>query len=286
MIRTARAPVRIDFAGGTTDIPPFPQEHGGAVLNAAIDKYVEGKIEKTTKGLSLNYDCKVPTHFGLGTSGAMSLVWLALVLNQKNKKELAEGVFQLDRVLGLTSGKQDQYASAFGGINYLEFIGDKVKIRQINLSKAKLTEFENSLIIGYSEAMKRHQDLNKIVVEKLKNRNKKVIDSLENVKKITREMKIALSRGNFRKFADLMNLEWKNRKKMFPPHIPKQIDKVIKKGFEGGAIGAKPCGSCNGGVVLFYTKDKEKLKRDFNKLKKLKYLDFKIDLKGMQFRTQ
>lgn len=285
MIRTAKAPVRIDFAGGTTDIPPFPQERGGAVINAAIDKYVEGKIEKTTQGLSLSYDCKVPTHFGLGTSGAMSLVWLALVLNYRDRKALAEGVFKLDRVLGLTSGKQDQYASAFGGINYLEFIGDKVKMRHINLSKAKITKFENNLVLGYSEKMRRHEDLNKLVIDKLKKRNKQVIDSLENVKKIALEMKKALARGNLRKFAELMNQEWKNRKQMFPNYMTKQIDMVIKKGIESGALGAKVCGSGNGGVVLFYTEDKEKLKRNFGGFKKLKYLDFKIDLKGMQFGT-
>jgi D-glycero-alpha-D-manno-heptose-7-phosphate kinase len=285
MIRTAKAPVRIDFAGGTTDIPPFSRERGGAVINAAIDKYVEGKIEKTTQGLSLKYDCKVPTHFGLGTSGAMSLVWLALVLNQKDRKALAEGVFKLDRVLGLTSGKQDQYASAFGGINYLEFLGDRVKMRRVKLSKSKLTKFENNLILGYSEKMKRHEDLNKLVMDKLNRRDKQVINSLEAVKKIALQMKKALARGKLRKFADLMNQEWKSRKQMFPRYMTKQIDIVIKKGIESGALGAKVCGSCNGGVVLFYTEDKEKLKRNFGGFKQLKYLDFKIDLKGMQFGT-
>jgi len=41
---TAKAPTRIDFAGGWTDTPPFSTEHGGSVVNAAISLSVEVEI--------------------------------------------------------------------------------------------------------------------------------------------------------------------------------------------------------------------------------------------------
>jgi D-glycero-alpha-D-manno-heptose-7-phosphate kinase len=40
----ARAPLRISFAGGGTDVPPFPATEGGCVLSATIDRYAYGSL--------------------------------------------------------------------------------------------------------------------------------------------------------------------------------------------------------------------------------------------------
>ena len=40
----ARAPLRISFAGGGTDVPPFPAEEGGCVLSATIDRFAYGSL--------------------------------------------------------------------------------------------------------------------------------------------------------------------------------------------------------------------------------------------------
>lgn len=56
----SKAPLRISFAGDGTDVPPYPREHGGATLSAAIDKYTYGTLLTTQKKAinvtSLNYD--------------------------------------------------------------------------------------------------------------------------------------------------------------------------------------------------------------------------------------
>src|SRR5579871_6734710 len=103
-----RAPLRIDFAGGWSDIPPFAGQAGGAVLNAAIDRYVTGELiaagnddpltfadaprlpASTTppaatamaapsRGLKISYSMDLPAGSGLGSSAALSVAWLALV---------------------------------------------------------------------------------------------------------------------------------------------------------------------------------------------------------------
>src|SRR3989338_3667125 len=149
MIKKVIAPVRIDFAGGTTDIYPFT-ELGGAVLNAAINKYVYGTLSGSNEKISLEYHADVPTSSGLGTSGVMTLVWLALISNEKNKIKLAEQVYKIEQSQGQTGGKQDQYAGALGGINFLEFKKDKVKIERLKLSSDFIRKLENSLTLVYT----------------------------------------------------------------------------------------------------------------------------------------
>ncbi|MDN5361464.1 MAG: D-glycero-alpha-D-manno-heptose-7-phosphate kinase [Moorella sp. (in: firmicutes)] len=83
MIIRAKAPLRISFAGGGTDVPPYPQEHGGAVLCSTINKYAYASILPADSGVavhSLDYDLTVKYHSqeDLVYDGKLDLVKAAL----------------------------------------------------------------------------------------------------------------------------------------------------------------------------------------------------------------
>lgn len=286
IIKQVKAPVRIDFAGGTTDISPFKDKYGGAVLNAAINRYVVGKIIKTDEKIHLEYTGNTPTSSGLGTSGVMNLVWLALISQIKLKKkqgiiikskiDLAEKAYALEQALGLVGGKQDQYAAALGGINFLEFKEDKVKITKLNLSKEFIKKLEDNLILVYTGKPHFSGNSNKVMIDNLK--AGKNVKNLLAIKKIAYEMKNALLQKNLQKFAKLMNEETKQRNLLHRIIVPTQIENIIKQGKENGAIAAKICGSGGGGSILFLG-DKEKLKKKFGS----KVIDFKFDFEGLRW---
>jgi len=286
IIKQVKAPVRIDFGGGTTDISPFKDKYGGAVLNAAINKYVVGKIIKTDKKIHLEYTGNTPTSSGLGTSGVMNLVWLALIsqiklkkkqgIIIKNKIDLAEKAYALEQALGLVGGKQDQYAAALGGINFLEFKGDKVKITKLNLSKDFIKELEDKLVLVYTGKPHFSGNSNKVMINNLK--KGKNIKNLLKIKKIAYEMKSALLKKDLQKFAELMNKETKQRNLLHKIIVPTQIENIIKQGKENGAIAAKVCGSGGGGSILFFG-DKARLKKKFGK----GVIDFKFDFEGLRW---
>ncbi|MEJ7654270.1 MAG: hypothetical protein WKH64_13575 [Chloroflexia bacterium] len=75
---TVRAPVRVDFAGGWTDVHYFSEREGGAVLNAAINHYVEGRASWRDGRLRVGYELTAPPGSGLGSSAAINVAWLAL----------------------------------------------------------------------------------------------------------------------------------------------------------------------------------------------------------------
>ena len=287
IIKKVRAPVRVDFAGGTTDIEEFYKKYGGAVLNCGIKKYVEGKIVKTDKSVHLEYTGNTPTSSGLGTSGVMTLVWLVLIsqikLNKKGgiqcktRSDFAEKVYDIEQAMGIVGGKQDQYAGAFGGINFLEFKKNGlVKINQLKLSKKTIEDLENSLILVYTGKPHFAGSSNKKMIDNIK---KGIgVKYLLRIKDIAREMKNSLLKGDLENFSKLMNEETDNRKRLAKGILPPRVKKIIDLGLKNGASAAKICGSGSGGSVLFYG-NINKLKRKFGK----RVIDFKFDFEGLKW---
>ncbi len=275
-INIVRAPVRIDFAGGTTDIAPFTYKYGGAVLNAAINRYIVGKIIKSNKRVHLEYSGNIPTSSGLGTSGVMNLVWLALISQNKNKVELAEKVYDLEQAIGIVGGKQDQYAGAIGGINFLEFKKDKVNVENLKLNKKFVTELEDNLVLVYTGKPHFAGSSNKKSIENMK--KGKNVKELIRIRDIAKSMRDALLKRNLIKFSELMNQETEERKKLHRNILSANANNIIMQGFRNGASGAKICGSGDGGSILFFG-DKTKLKKRF----KDKIIYFKFDFEGLKW---
>ena len=89
------APLRVDLAGGWTDVPPYPTDFGGEVVNFAINHRVSVKKRKEVENSDLEFDFPVPRGSGLGTSSAMNVALAALNSSSQleNLDEIAEQAF-------------------------------------------------------------------------------------------------------------------------------------------------------------------------------------------------
>ncbi|VVB77657.1 Mevalonate kinase [uncultured archaeon] len=280
MIKKVRAPIRIDFAGGTTDIKPFTDIYGGAVLNAAINHYVVGELDATNSTTHLEYTGDIPTSSGLGTSSAMNVVFIALITHLNDKNKISEAVYNLEHSISESrvNGKQDMYAAAFGGINYMEFKGDKVKVHALNLKKELIQELEKRLVLVYSGKSHLSGTSNKAMIDNLiKGKNDK---NLLRIKEIAGEMKNSLLKGDLYEFARLMNCETEERAKLSKVTLSPQLKSIIDSGMKNGGIGAKICGSGGGGSILMFAEDRKKLVSHFGK----KVIPFKFDFEGLKWK--
>ncbi|MEM0465348.1 MAG: hypothetical protein QXW97_01450 [Candidatus Pacearchaeota archaeon] len=277
IIKKVRAPVRIDFAGGTTDIKPFTHKYGGAVLNAAIDRYVYGTLIATERFTKLEYYANIPTSSGLGTSSAMNDVWVALITSITDKEKIAESVFKIEQSISESkvNGKQDMYAASLGGINFMEFCGDEVKIQRLKLKPRVIKELEEHLVIVYSGKTHFSGKSNKVIIDNLlKGKNDK---ELLAIKQIAIDMKNLLLKGDLYGFAHLINKETEYRRKLSKITVSPQLQNIIDSGKRNGAVSAKICGSGGGGSVLFYAENPKKLKKFFGK----RVIPFKFDFEGL-----
>jgi D-glycero-alpha-D-manno-heptose-7-phosphate kinase len=176
-----------------------------------------------------------------------------------------------------TGGQQDQYAGAFGGINFLEFTGEKVKLTQLKLNKDFIRELEKRLVLVYTGKPHLATKTNKSMIDSFSSGQN--TSNLIKIRDIAWEMKDALKTKRLGRFAELMNEETRNRAKLHRSVVPSKIQNIIRTALNNGAASAKVCGAGGGGSILFFCNDRKKLINKF----KSSIIEFKFDFKGLRW---
>ena len=183
------APLRVDLAGGWTDVRPYPTDFGGEVVNFAIKHRV--RVWKSEKGADsdLEFDFPVPRGSGLGTSSAMNVALAALNSSSQaeNFEKIAEQAF-LSESKENRCGRQDHWASAFGGFNHLLFIGDSVERMPFEPMKSSLNWLKKHLVIAYSGISRNSGEMQESVWSRYSNGDEGVIQGLHKIRSCSREM--------------------------------------------------------------------------------------------------
>jgi len=256
--------VRIDFAGGWTDVDMFAKGAGGAVINATIDKYVTGKMEifdsaprqddAESEGITVSYRSDLPSGCGLGTSSSLNVVWLSLIKSQissaDDRKVIANLAYDLEAILGILGGKQDQYASALGGFNFMTF-GDRVEVEPVNVSPDTVDELEKRLVLAYTGKPRLSGNIHEHVWGAYRAGVPETVNALYNLRNVAIRMKTVLEAGDLLEFAELLNQNWRHQKQLDASITNDQIEEMFDEAFKTGASGGKACGAGGGGCVLF-----------------------------------
>lgn len=260
----ARAPLRIDFGGGWTDVPLYAEEHGGAVLNAAITRYARGHIgvgrvplpgrllSRPASGVSYTVDA--PPGSGLGTSAAQNILWVTLVkttvANVSSRAEIAEIACQVGKLLGIVGGKQDEYASALGGIHYFSF-GGAVGAERLDVTPGLADELRTRLVLVYSGESRISGSIHDRVWERYRAGERGVIDALSELRRLAGDMRESLVTGQFDSFGRLLSENWECQKALDASVSTPRLDAIMETAVRAGAIGGKACGAGGGGCLIF-----------------------------------
>ena len=203
----SRAPFRVSFCGGGSDIPAFYEKYEGCVLSCSIRKYVyiclhptfskdtiTLKYSKTeevdnfdniehkyfkimlkdynVKGVEIASMADIPAGTGLGSSSAFTVAVLKALKAYKKKSYSAYALaseacdVEINKA-GSPIGKQDQFASAFGGLNFITFHKDgKVSVEPLVMPEGSEEKLQNNLLMFYTGLK---HDANIILDEQSKN---------------------------------------------------------------------------------------------------------------------
>jgi D-glycero-alpha-D-manno-heptose-7-phosphate kinase len=205
-----------------------------------------------------------PVGSGLGSSSTMVVCilkafaeWLNLAMGDY---EIARLAYEIERKdLNLSGGKQDQYAAAFGGFNFMEFLkDDHVIVNPLRIKRWIIDELEASFILYYTGASRSSAS---IIDEQKKNTtsgNAVAIEAMHKIKQSAIDMKTALLKGDINTFAHILGDAWENKKKMASSITNGMIQQAFDTALNVGAIAGKVSGAGGGGFIMFVVEPTQK----------------------------
>jgi D-glycero-alpha-D-manno-heptose-7-phosphate kinase len=169
--------------------------------------------------------------------------------------EIAELAYRVEREdLGLAGGRQDQYAAAFGGFNFIEFGADATVVNPLRIRPAVVLELEARLLLCYLGQTRASANLIEKQVANYRRGRRATVQALDRLKRQTIEMKKALLLGNLDSVGELLHEAWEDKKNLEEGISNPHIDRVYRLARRAGAIGGKMPGAGGGGYFLFLTR--------------------------------
>jgi D-glycero-alpha-D-manno-heptose-7-phosphate kinase len=313
----SQTPYRVSFAGGGTDLPAFYEQEYGAVLSLAIDKHmyvtVSPRFEPSTRvaytqteivnnvselqhelvrealtmtGLGRHLEITtvgdVPGGTGMGSSSSLTVGVLLALHAYKGQivsaKNLAEQACRIEiEKLGKPIGKQDQYAAAFGGMNYIRFNSDgTTEVEPVPATPEIMQELTKRVLLFYTE---QQRDADKILKQQSEG-TKDRMSILRAMRDLAQEMRLALGGGGgLDEFARLLHEGWELKRSLGFGISTGSVDAWYEQARKLGAQGGKLLGAGGGGFLLLIAPpERHNLIRDA--LGTPRELTFGIDRRG------
>ena len=205
-----------------------------------------------------------PAGSGLGTSSTMVVSILKAFVEWHDlplgNYEMARLAYEIERKdLNLSGGKQDQYAAAFGGFNYMEFLpGDVVIVNPLKVKRWIVDELEASMVLYFTG---RSRSSAQIIDEQKKNTetgNSKSIDAMHRIKQGAVDMKFAILKGDMKAFCKVLGKNWEDKKQMANAITNPMIEQVFEVALASGAKSGKVSGAGGGGFIMFFVEPTRK----------------------------
>ena len=209
--------------------------------------------------LQVHSKSKIPTlGTGLGGSSSFTVGFLnaahAWMGEMRSSEELAEEAYDLERnKVGDSCGKQDQYAAAFGGINYFEFhANEKVVPEKIIMPDEDFTAFQAHHLILYMEGHRRASG----ILRKQEDEMEEHVGEYDKMRKLAREHRDLLRDRAWQRTGDILAANWDLKRVLSNGITNPDVDAIYRKGIEEGAEGGKLMGAGSVGFMLFFADPK------------------------------
>jgi D-glycero-alpha-D-manno-heptose-7-phosphate kinase len=239
----------------------------------------------TTDFVEITSFADIPsTGSGLGSSSAFSVGLINALLSMQGRmpshETCAAGACEVEiEKLGEPIGKQDQYAAAYGGMNYLRFNADgSVHVDPIILDRSTREALDDRLLLFFTGVTRQASE---ILTEQRRNivSDPRVFDNLARMRDQADELRESLAGGNIDAIGTSMHEGWTRKKQMASGVTSPAFDSIYETARGAGALGGKLLGAGGGGFFLFYAEPKRR-QAVLDALSRLRHIDFCLERQG------
>jgi D-glycero-alpha-D-manno-heptose-7-phosphate kinase len=240
--------------GNWSDLAALPTNDSGLEIPLAVLKDLGADL-----AADLFLASEIPPGTGLGSSASVCVNLLKVLTTYLrcplSKYDLAERAFSITRFgLGRHVGKQDEYAAAFGGLNYIRFKRNGVtQVEPVQLDPGVLSALQSNLMLFFTGAAHHSWDILADQEESIRLPAGSAVEALHQVKETAALMKEALLCGDLEHFGHLLDDAWQAKKRVSHRISNPRIDRLYEVAREHGVLGGKLTGAGGGGFLLLYS---------------------------------
>lgn len=232
---------------------------------------------------------EIPPGTGLGSSAAVCVNVVKTITTYLHRScspfELAEQSYDIARnVLGKPVGKQDEYASAVGGLNFLRFERDgRVEVEALNLDSRVLSELQSNLMLFFTGTAHHSWTILKDQEKSSSKSSGKSVEALHQIRALAGRMRDVLMAGDLRTFGLLLDEGWQAKKQVSDRVSNARIDELYAVARQNGALGGKITGAGGGGFLLLYCEapNQQRVRNAFQTFG-IREMVFDFDFQGAQ----
>lgn len=260
--------IRISYS--KTEIVDNVEEIQHPVVKEAL------KLVGIDGGIEITSIADIPAKTGMGSSSSFTVGLLNALYAFKGKvvspEQLAREACKIEiELLKEPIGKQDQYAAAYGGLNYIQFNPDEsVFVTPVVSSREVKDELSNNLMMFYTGITRKASSILKRQNENIKNKNQNLIK----MKKLAADIRRILNEGEkLDRIGAILHQEWLLKKDIISGISNNIIDEYYNNALKAGALGGKILGAGGGGFILLYVEpyNQQKVRQVLSKLKELSF---------------
>ena len=233
------------------------------LLKAAVNEF------SPAEGFELTTYSDLPASSGMGTSSSLTVALIGCLAEFTGRRmepgEMAALAYRLEREeLGQEGGYQDQYAAAFGGLNFMEFGREGVRVTPLRPPSGTLEALQDHLLLFSTGEMFLPEEVRELAASRRAERRRGIhsemgrkmsseeVHRFHRLKEIAVRMRDALLSGDLGGFGDLLHLAWEEKKGVSGRITNPEVEALYELARRKGARGGKLLGAGAVGCLLLF----------------------------------
>lgn len=241
----------------TVPLYPACTLDGGLLLHRAVyRRIVNDFLGGVAPSLRVVTYSDAPPGSGVGSSSSLVVAmvqayveYFNLPLGEYDVAHLAHSIERADCLM--SGGKQDQYAAAFGGFNFIEFgADDRVVVNPLRIKPEIVNDLEAHLLLYFTGRSRESAKIIEAQIAATSATSSDALDAMHEIKASATAMKEALLKGRVQQVLQILGGAWMSKKRAAQGISNSHIDELATAALEAGAISLKISGAGGGGFMM------------------------------------